>query len=215
MPHRVLQWHDDGLRTDGAGDGFGDGPRMCGGAGVRVCGCATNASSATLAPAQQLTHLYDATVRARLSHCRLRLIDELPSLGVWERSVLARLMSSGDAPLSVNSLCRDLGVSRQAFYNRWRQSVFQVTVRHPKFLIDWCVLLRVATARHDGASWCEAASVARISLRSLWRLAARVSTGRLLQREPEAGIVLADLVRTLTSNPKHFGKAEERTTDRA
>lgn len=157
---------------------------------VRICSedacTASKVHGSRVVPSELPNGLFPTSVGARVAWVWRLLSPVVESLGADDPLPL-HWFNRIDPPVTqVQSLTCLLGLSRTSLHRRWQESSLRWAFGNPKRLIDWLMLLRVASARHAGASWEEAARAASISPRTLWRVLDRLGIDESSRLDPRS-----------------------------
>lgn len=142
---------------------------------VRICGNAamhTARGEHAVSPADIPQSLLRTTVIARTSWHWNALLRSLAERGGADIANVLPLRS--DHVIDVSSFARAVGLTRSGLANRLRLARGQCRIVSVKQLVDWIIVLRLASARHLGATWEEGAAHTGIGLRTVWRVFGRL-----------------------------------------
>jgi hypothetical protein len=160
--------------------GLGDGCADTGTSGhvprVRVCEAAAfhhGRGEPAIRPGELSHSLATLAMRTRDAWHWEELRLSAMARGAHELDWLFRAVADPRA-CDVASLARICRLSRRGLEDRWRRRVQGRGIPSLKALMDWVCAVRLANARHLGATWEEAAALSGISLRSTWRCLARL-----------------------------------------
>lgn len=143
---------------------------------VRVCDAAEihhGRGEAAITPGELSHSLAALAMRTRDAWHWEDLRMSAMARGAHELEWLFRAVADPRA-CDVASLARVCRLSRRGLEARWRRRVQQRGISSLKELMDWVCAVRLANARHLGATWEEAAKLTGISLRTTWRCLARL-----------------------------------------